>query len=36
MCERESIGTPSEAMLRLIRNAVALARMFATLDLSGE
>ncbi len=31
MCEREAIGAPS--MLRLIRNAVALTRMFPTLDL---
>jgi hypothetical protein len=31
VCEREAIGAPS--MLRLIRNAVALTRMFPTLDL---
>jgi hypothetical protein len=34
VCVCEAIGAPS--MLRLIRRAVALARMFPTLDLSWE
>jgi len=34
VCAREAIGAPS--MLRLIRRAVALARMLPTLDLSWE
>ena len=34
MCDLEAIGAPS--MLRLIRSAAALARMWPTLDLSCE